>query len=655
MKTKISNNTFDFDKTFLFKGSEILYPLLAIFCLFFYFAFFGQGMEFQKLNSETPNWPFWFILACISFGLINIWCYQKKYISKRSIVINTSIFSLSFFMIEYNLYHILFPLIYAEILISFYCACKLFKTPKKIKQNIIWLSPICYIGLYLLYPTMNEVIISTLIFLGLITFYECKHNKSIRIILVFSIIITYIITELAYCPYNPLLFIKNIQSINMSFNPRGTSLVTKDGNKYAFVNGWSLNGEKLINAEFDTISSISPFITQFGGLKVSNKHDIQLFQQIPSELFPIIVRDNIVYFSSQKSVYDVLKDSVLSEDTVASITAKMFFDYVDLCCNNDSIQFDLILKDSHNLQNHILKSLDTNRIKREFQTGAEKTLRDVSKEMSLGMLNALSMDLLLCGDYTSAIKIFSYQFFLTFYDTDIYKQINTNFNINLSKTFGSIAKISQFQLKDADLKMANTFEPWTQIYSMSVTFAEILLVHNYKAIQEETIEQLKELLVNKQSINPFDTTTTIKLKQDLDKIFQEMSEYKNTPNLVQYTSSIQSFLYSCVLSNVYPDYNSYFLNRFNEVSPMVPLNPLSESAYNEFRNLYNSRFDEDIKQVKEIATLLYQLDELIDTSLSIQYQIAESLNGLKIDEKSKSIIKDALIKNTKTKINLSHK
>lgn len=634
-----------FDKIFRLKGANILYPVIAIFCWFFYFAYFGQGMEFQKLDSETPNWPFWFILSCISFGLINIWCYQNNFITKRLVAINSFVYTLSFFMIEYKLYHILPALVYMEVIICFFCVFKAFRTPLNIKRNWLWLYPIVFIAIYHISPTIIEVIISTVVSLAFLTFYEATGIRSRKYLLSLSAIGVYVITIFVYCPYNPILSYKNIQSINVSYNPKGTSLIIKDNEKYAFINGLSLCGDKLINVEFDTIAQINPYLSLFGGFKIENACNFKAFEQIPSELSPIIIRGNFAYFSSQKSVYDVLTKCINSKAGIKSITAKLYYNYINLCARNDSINQDIILKNSQELQDSILKSLNIKNLRGGSQDGAEVTLRQISKKLSLGMLNALSMDLLTDGDYLSALKIFSYQFFLTFYDTDIYKQITTNFNVELNKSYGTEQSLKNFRIKDSDLKAVDTFEPWTQVFSMSVTFAEALLIENYNSKQTETISKLKSIIENRESHSVFDIQSTVQFKEDLNDIFNSLSNYGGSPNLTYFTSQIQHFFYNCVFSDVYPDYNSFFLNRFNEVSPMIPLNPMSEESYGKFKELYNSRFDKYIKEVKEMASLFGQLQDTADSTITRQKELNRIFQSLNLDNDIKQMIERALTNN----------
>lgn len=602
------NNNFDFDKIFRLKGANILYPIIAVFFWFFYAAYFGQGVEFQKLGAETPDGPFWFVISCISFGLINIWCYLKGYITKQLIEINSFVYSLSFFMIAYELYHKLFLLLYTEAIICIYCAFMALRKPIIIKNACIWLCPVAFVVIYNIHPTITEVIISSVIFLSLLTFTETKGRKTFRYMLSICVIIIYLVTTFIYCPYNPFLSCKNIQSYTVSLNPKKTSLIINTNNKYKFIDGLSLTGTDLIDTEFDTIAQIQPYRHKFGGFEIENKYNIEDLKKIPSNISPIIIRDKFAYFSSDKNVYDFLDNIIHSNDVIDRITAQLYYDYINLCAKNDSVNQEKILKNGQKIQNIILKKLNIDNLKLENQGNAEKTLRQISITMTLGMLNALSLDLITIGDYTSALKIFSYQFYLTFYNTIIYEHIHNNFDVTINKNYGKEQTQRKFHIKDVDLNRIDTFDPWTQFFSMSEAFAELLVSNSFS--------QKIIAIIQSKDKSEFSNYSDIKdyifqSKEDLDEIFKFLSEYKETPNISLYTSQIQDFLYSCVIANIYPDYNSYFLNRFNEISPMVPLNPLSQEAYAKFKDLYNSRFDKDIKEVNELKETIMRYDSII--------------------------------------------
>lgn len=631
------NNNSYFDKIFSFKGSNILLPILSVFILVFYTFIFGRGIDAEV---TTTIFPYWCVLGIASIFIASVFIYQKGIVTERFVGVVTSIVSLSFFMSVCKIfYHIstlpLKNLYILEFIISLYCIYNIFKKPLNLKTKWIWLLPLVYILIDSIFHSML-LIIPVAIFLLLATsIAECKINKkSYKITVITSTIVLYTFTALVYYPYNPFLSLKyNIKSLNISSYPRNSSLIVEKDSGFYFVNGSSFKGGNIIDTKFNSYKYIKPFILAFGELEIPKANISEPFfsEMLPICLFPIQINNNHAYFTCDKSVYDKLRCDTTSNDIVNKQTAKIYYDYLALFCKCDSTSIDNINHDYSVLQNSLI-SLSTGGVdNRESQTGCEQTLRNLSRHLSLGMLNALSHDLILNKDYVSALKIFSLQFFMTQYKSDIYKKTTFNFNIDLDLTYGNHHKIATFKFNDSDLKKIDTFEPWTQMFSLSAALTGTMLTDH----STRTLGEIKEILQKRvkslsESIRTaaYDSDSTIQLKNELIHIRSRLSKYEDTPNLVKFITFIQQFLYNCIKENIYPDYNAYFLNRFNEVSPLVPFSEVSRSAYEKIKSQYNIKFDQDIKNIQELNDAINEYQSMIDELLSIQLKNKQALNQI---------------------------
>lgn len=619
-----------FDKIFSFKGSDILLPIIAIFILVFYTFLFGRGIDAEV---TTTIFPYWCVLAIVSIFIASVCIYQKGIVTKRFVGVVSCIVSLSFFMLVSKIYHA-FPwtlnvLNILEIIISLYCIYKILEKPLNLKTKGIWLLPIIYIIIDSIFHSIL-LIVPTAIFLLLFTsIAECGINKkSYKISVPVLTIILYTFSALVYFPYNPFLSSKyHIKAINISQYPKSSSLIIEKDGGYYFVDGFSFNGEKIIDTKFNSYTDIMPYIQSFGELSIPRTNIPQpYFVETPSEcLYPILIKNRYAYIACDKALYDKLKSDISSSNIVNKQTAKIYYDYLELLSKCDSTSIDNIIHDYAVLQDSLISlstNIDNNKVS---QTGCEQILREISSHLTIGMLNALSYDLILNKDYMSALKMFSFQFFMTHYNSYIYKKISTNINFNLDNTYGT------YKINDVDLRKINTFEPWTKMFSMSVGLAGTMLTDQ----STRTLGEIKEILqkrVKNISENirnvAFDSDSTMQLKNELTHIRNRLSKYEDTPNLVKFITSIQQFFYKCIENNLYPDYNSYFLNRFNEVSPMIPFSDLSKSAYEKIRLQYDTKFNQDIRNIKELNDAINEYQSMIDDLLSVQLRNKQALNQI---------------------------
>lgn len=631
---KKQNNWFN---NLFFPGAVILYPLLAIFCLFFFFFFFGSGEEFTVLNEKTPNWVSWYIFAILGFFFGAVWGIIKKWWTKRFLAIGTILLFLSFLSLQVRLYHLLkdtatFAIVSA--IVSIYCVIKFAKN--KFIGKLTWVLPIILIGCHYIIRDIPITLLTSLIALIVISLTETNNKRDIKSVTTVGIVVFYLTSTLTYFPYNPLLSNNNIKAISISYHPRMTSLVVEEDSKFRIVDGISLSGESPIDAKFECWKNISPYNSSFVGFntdKFNNSGRSNYISQLKSNLYPIVFSDSCVYFTSQVELYKFLEKQVTTKDKRNNLTAKIFFDYINLYNNPDSINLNTLKRHQFDLQSVLESASVDSLVFSKKQANNEQILKDLSRNLSLGMLNAVCSDLVLNNDINSALNIFSFQFFLTFFNTPIYNHINTNFNIALQKTYGSRYHSSSYQITNKELIREDTFEPWVNMASMSIAIAELYVSEANDKSQKEVISRLLELSEKyKPSLsNIYNRDITIEKKKEIEKILESLSNYSDVPTIKNYATAVQKFLYSCVLNDYLPDYNSFFLNRFNEITPMVPMNPESTTAYESFLRLYTNRFEQDIKGIISFQKAANELYSQLDQTILLQDSINNRFSSLKLN------------------------
>ena len=172
-----------------------------------------------------------------------------------------------------------------------------------------------------------------------------------------------------------------------------------------------------------------------------------------------------------------------------------------------------------------------------------------------------------------------------------------------------------------------SFKSWADLFTFAASLAEIYVADLDNRRSADTIKYLKEL---SNQLNNLKTLNSIFNRNNIDKIhdikrnskelFDDLLDYRLTPNLNAYASTIEKLLYECILNNALPDYSSYFLNRFNSVAYIVPRNTLSLTAYEQLNKMYKSQFDHDIEKIKNLREAISSFYEELDESISIQEQ-----------------------------------
>ena len=625
MRTKIKNNWFN---NLFFSGAEVLYPLLSFVCLFFFFAFFSRNVGYTVLDGKSPSWLSWYIFAVLGYAFCSLWGIIRQWWNPRFLAIGMSIIFFSFFSIQTYLYHLpqdKVSLAMFSICILGGCLVRIFKSP--FVGKILWALPLLVIGIYYLIGNILFVILSCIVSLVILAIFDTIPKlKIVKICVAIGVSLFYIVTTWAYFPYNPMLLGRNIKSISMSYQPKIVSLVVEQNGKYVIVDGTSITGSSPVDIKFDCWQDFDSVGGAFVGFKTDKfkKFENSSLLQNTSNIFPSILSDSCVYFTSRIDIYKNLDNFKTSNDRTIRLTALILDDFMELYQVNDSINLNKLKKHQKDLQNELEKvTIDS----LSFMTdtfNCNKILKDFSRNMSLGMLNALCSDLVMNNDINCALNIFSWQFLLTYINTDIYNYINTNVTANIEKTSNGVTERKTVEVSSKGLKRMDAFEPWVKMVLITKSFAETYIVENRAKDYEKACSILYGIIENNMpSKSILDKKSTLEVKAQIEDIQSVLSSYESTPTIKQYVTTVQKFLYQCVLRNYMPDYNSFFLNRFNEITPLVPMNPESILAYERMSDLYSNRFKQEIQDVQESRKMIDKMFAVLDERILMQEKIEE--------------------------------
>lgn len=636
-----------------FPGSKIVFPILALFCLMIYYSWTPYAYDSQ---GQMIYWRGWYAIAIVSALLGSLWGYEIRLWDKKFIFQVICVFLLSFSMLECTIYRFganSVPLISIEIIISCFCIYKGWYSRKQRFLALFWLLPLVLIFIYNLLHSIFCIIFTSIILLIIISMMTILRKKHFGLIC--GIIVFYGLCLWIYCPVNPLLLFKNIESVAVS--SRSTSLITEKDDRYNIINGKS--GKSLTDVSFDCWTEIRPYVGGFVGFtpRMAWAESCSTLKDLPGNMFPIMVSDSNVYVSSQIDIYKGLDKLSKSENQVDKLTSQIFFDYLKFFQTPDSATVTGLTKDYRALLRE-LTALSTDSVLLLGDDKVETTLRNLSRNMSLGMLNALSLDLISNKEYKTALKIYSFQFFFTFYAESFFQHINTNLNINVTREYGNTSHHFSKRITDSDLKQANSFEQWVNIFSMARAIAERYLSEQKYATAKNVTEILSAVNDSTKisSYNDiYNKQRTLDLQRQIKELYDLLSEYKTTPTLKQYITGLQNFLYNCIERNYIPDYNAFFLNRFNEITPMVPLNPKSVSAYNNLSQLYSLRFKQNVEDIEELRSQYNSFYSQLSQRADMQDQIQQKLNELGLEDSMTELLKEILYKQASATNKESHK
>lgn len=642
----MNNSGKTFYEKLQFQGNSILFSLLSIVFFAIYILYFGSGYQFQELGNECPNWLCWYIFAIAGGVFIGFAAVTKNKCPLDFVWINSIIVFLAFYNLQVYLYKLsqdeinlfLFDVSFGVISLAL-----ILKRIKKFKRNWPWVTPIIFIILTLFYsnPLYITILSCGLLIVNSVCSIETSKPHT-RVIVILSLTAIYWGCVFIYCPYNPLLAAKNIKLASITYNPRRCSVVVEEDNMFMVVNGITM--EKVTDVHFTEFNHIEPFPTAFVGFRKFNLSDsvISTNTYPKSTLYPLLTTDSCVYFSSDIPVFKSIEKYKLSSNSIYSRTSLAFYDYAHLYEQRDSVAKQRLIKTLSSLQSIIDKECTDTTVFINREEKTEVSLRKLSRNMSIGMLNALSLDLIQNGYIDEAFNIFSYQFFFTFFDdADFYKNITVTFTIT-NKQYGRSSHEAYYTLTNKDLEQPDRFEHWVHISSMCNAFAES---YNTDA-KTKSLSYIWKILTGisemstLSSASVFDQNLTIEKRKLRDEFYEILSGYKYSQHIKEYSTKLQSFLYECIIKDYLNDYNSYFLNRFNEITLLVPLNPESLEYYRKLKSIYVDKFDMDIKDILEIQNAYNEL-----TSQLYQIQDKQSKANAALDKlgfKDNSLLKELL-------------
>jgi hypothetical protein len=573
----------------MFPGAEIQYFLLAITCLFFYFSFWGRGID----RAMKVDWICWWILAVFAYVCGSLCALAKGICSKRLLGVGTLIIFFSFLAIQVKIYHITANQDFLFIVSLLYFVIGFDYTIIDTNyKRVLWLLPLIPVIVYYIAANFIFTILATLACLIILAVVDIRtEHKYAKALLIIGISAFYLLTAYVYFPYNPLLSSLDIKEYCISYQPRQVSLIVNENGKYRVVDGSSFYRERPLDAKFDCYEQIASYPWIFVGFrnKQFKKYESDVLKQIQQvQLYPIVVSDSCSYFTSSMGVYNLINHE--TKDSCIRLTAEVYKDFIEIY-NNPKTNRTKISKHQAALQaNYISLTTNSVKIRNASTINQEKILKELSQNMALGMLNALCSDLIYNNDINSALRIFAFQFYLTCFDAPIYHNINTTINYNFK--IDSCTVVSG-KIIDKELHQKDTFEPWTKVVTMSTAMARSYAMERRSCL----LDSLK-LSVAKRTESS-ELTDLLQAYLDRQSIF-DTNPY--TKNISQFAITLQEFLYQYILHDDMPDYSSFFLNRFNDLSQIEPFHDQSISMYDEISKFYQKKFDDSRKEIDSLYT-----------------------------------------------------
>lgn len=624
-----------------FPGAEVLYPILSAVCLFFFFFFFGEYKYNIVLKGKHPEWRDWYVFAILGFLFFALWGTRRKWWDGRFPGMVSFILYLSFLILQTDIFHTeFFNLIVVTVDILILCPIFFFRKILK-DRGLSWL-PFLIVVVYYVSASLFLTQLSCLISLVILAIVTTNKGKYIKIFTSIGIVIFYLLSIWFYCPISPFLYDKNIKLIRISSNPRCTDLLVEEDNKFIILDGSSLKRYNLVNLEFDCCDRNPQEKVLWPGFKTEKykEYENDKIKQLDFIAYPLYVTDSCVYFTPRNTVFRILDGFKESNNSTERLTATVLQDFIDLYHNNnDSVNLKILQEHQAALQEEIEKvSFDTLKLLRNDEN-IETKLQHFSRNLCLATLNALSSDLVINKDINSAVKIFSLQFFETFYTSDIYKDVNLNFNIAINRsTENQKTNSTFFHVTDSDLRREDTFEFWTHMLDFNTSMIELY----FSSLYQEKNKQIAELLRTNSSYvsTQFTTGSITNLINSLEEVMYVLNNDEAIPTISNYNSKLQHFLSQCIVSNYFPDYNSFFINRFNSIEPLFLSFQSSSNYYVNKQKVYEHIFDRDTSELRKINLSLDSLSKQAKTILSLRDSIDQNIQKLNLPPQLNDQIKE---------------
>lgn len=676
------NCIYKIKETLKSSDNNILFGFLALFSVAIYFFYFGTNQPEVLLGEHNPEVSWWYVPAVMAFLCLCKILYSKGMLTGRFIIVCTFILAELFIALQHILHGTGKNIIIQCVMVLIGIIC-LWRLIKEKKNGLTWIMPLILVLSFEFAPQgIGGILVwigFALIFMAISCRYDIyKKSKKLKSCLFAGILCFTLLTSYVYCDFNPLLTYKMVgcayttyywnidnpvysQARELSDNgidkwnfadgawhdvcSRETSLLKKEQDKWILVDGKSLFGNKIVKNTFDNKgydSSLKIYSMVFFLNNAEKKYKL-----IGSSLYPITLNDTLIAFPASASFYKSLKNYIQSDfknqtsndsDNRNAISARIFFDYMNAFQYKDKESLSQLKADYVLLKNELLKlSTDSSAFvqsrilsKKEFinddniyNPDSRVHLSYMTQNMALGILTSIGLDLLEKDELESAVELFSYQFLLSFYyDNNIYGTLPIQTNVSLDLKLGNETIWRNIKISRANLNSFEEIDTWAEVFLFSTSIALKYVAENHFQ-PEDIIKSLEKSLASETGGN---ISKQQRLKNATDILKNEINafnNYQNTPNTKEFCNAVRSFLFECSVRNYYPSYNSYFLNRFNEIYKVIPLEDISKKEVEGIRTIYIDRIRGSLNELDTLSQKLEGYDRILQRRIEILNRISD--------------------------------
>lgn len=614
----------DLIDSLLFKGSEIIFPWISLMLLFFYIRFSIPGIQ---PNGWSLHSDLWYLAGVGSFFFFALWGYQKKIWTKRFVVIGTILVLLSFILLP-SIYNT--PWSVAPIFIGYYFAglglIRFYVNCRAKRCAWPWILPLIQILGYHLTHSSAWVILASTVMIILLAIRELLCGNMLRILYISALAAFYMIMTWIHDPCNPILTLRDIQHSEWKEGTLGKSLIVEQEGKYVVVDGVSW-GKNALDKSFDCWSNFQDRLglvgfkdkEEWGRMTPFMKKNLSTLQ------YPLAVTDSCVYFSANTGTIKQIKN--IKGDRVDSLTAQTYFAFLDFFDRADSASKVSLQVNYEMLHKEFLARSTDSTAYCQNNEKPEKLLRDYTRNLSLGLLNAMSLDLINNRDYKSASSLFTYQFLLTLYETPVFEHVTTSLSFNSKVEIGGIHKSTDFSFPVSDLNRKDTFEPWTKIFQMNCIWALGYRKDHIdkggalmKGLSSEVLENIK--------MDVLDTLNSQIILSQVEEVFNLWNGSKYTRNLLDFAKAQQAFLHDCIYRNYLTDYQFFFINRYDWINLLFPFSWETIQVYEGLMKFFDARFENNIMEFKEPLSQMDTLKKQMEKMVFLQKEVLRKRENL---------------------------
>lgn len=618
-----------------FSERGVLYIVLSIVALILYVFLFGaEEVLFDELEEKDPQWVCWWIFAVGAFCFGSIAGYYRKLWSRDFVVVGASIMAMSFFRFQYNFCS------EPEMMIFIFCVNiitvgLIYLGRKPFKETWIGLLPV-FLGILYIFVSQGYVVIcAAVISLVLLSVVSYKRASVVgKWVFAVGVVVFYLGVTFVYVPLNPFLMSGNVEDVKINPYQRynNSRLVVRDNSKYHIIDG--LTGDSVVHAEFELYENLVIGDRSGVGFKLdfTNTYS-EFYDMIGSKItsFPVMIKDSCVYFTTDISVYKELETicSAAPADTAQAIlkikhhTAKLFYDYIAMFQNKDSVAYEKLSKRHKSLYDTILAAVTDARLLNDIDVRIDERLRIYTQYLTLGMLNAVSMDMLKNRDYANLASVFSQQFYMTFFDDEvIYRRVNTTANFTVD--IDTVKKT--YIVTDKDLKEDYEYEKMKDAFNAYSSFAL-----KYIGLNADFV---KELIMGMEgaTVNYFkDEEAWNKYMLTFNRALEIRKEYLMTKNIYNYCDTLLRHWVVCIKDEHASDLNSFYLNRWAEVSLIIlnsNIKSHADSILAHYKTKLNAPVDSvanAIEQIKSETSQRYEVIQGLYKEVKSQYDFLKAV------------------------------